>query len=197
MKNILKFSVVTLISIVSFFYLIPAYAVSSQYIDDGIVEYYCNNTKTNFYFTSDINSKTPEGFKKEQIKIDSLLLWSKNTDKEGNELRMGSKIAKRQCGKLTIKFSSGYYNVNPSGQLGLIDYPVITLETKGKVIIKNKQLDLCASGGVKIKCPSDSSIQEINVEYKSKSKLMVTLKEVLNNELPVPIITSKKIITSF
>lgn len=149
-----------------------------QYINDGIVQYYCDAKKSNFYFDADSPTSPLIDVKKQKVDVNSLLLLTKE-DSQGNMTRLGSKKATRQCGAIKVVFESGYYNANPQGLLGLMDYPLVSISINGKNLFNKTPLNLCASGGLRAVCPTALSIQEIKITKISPDLYQVKLTKAL------------------
>nr|WP_174507340.1 hypothetical protein [Acinetobacter sp. Marseille-Q1620] len=162
-----KFKLI-LLGLVVPFTVFHVHAEELQYINDGTIHYYCDDKKSIFYFFAEPRAHYPNSVKKYDINIDSLLISKE--DSEGNITRLGSRKDIRQCGNIKLVFESGFYNANTQGLLGLLDYPLLSVSINGKSIFNNKILNLCASGGSRTVCPSDSAIQSIEITKKT-SKL--------------------------
>lgn len=159
------------------FYITALHAEEIQYINDGVVQYYCNDKNSNFYFSAEPHAQYLRGIKKYNINVDSLLISKEGS--EGNMIRLGSKKEIRQYGVIKLIFESGYYNANVHGLLGLLDYPIISISINGKSIIDKKPLNLCASGGTRAVCPTDFSIQAIGITKKSNDLYQLILTKAL------------------
>lgn len=177
--NILKLIILALIFCIS---ANKAHADELQYINDGVVEFFCDAEKSYFYFEAD-TPKPKTGAKKQSVDVDSLLITSKE-DSFGNIRRLGSKKEKRQCGVIKLVFESGYYNSNIQGMLGMLDYPLLSLYIDNKVLLNRKVLNLCESGGGRAECPTDdySSIQSLEITKQSKSLYRIKLIEAYSRE---------------
>lgn len=145
----------------------------SSYVVDGTVEYYCNTKKSYFAFFAD-SPKLLKGIKKQIVEIYHLSITSKE-DSLGNYMRLGSKKAIRQCGTIKATFESGYYNANIQGELGLMDYPLMSITVDGQKILNKNVLNLCSSSGFRMICPTDFSIQSIEVMKVSKNLYQISL----------------------
>lgn len=152
-------------------------AEEPSYITDGIVEYYCNAKKSYFAFYAD-SPKIKQGYKKQKVEISPLLITSKE-DSFGNYKRLGSKKAIHQCGTIKATFESGYYNANIQGELGLMDYPLMSITIDGKKILDKSVLNLCASGGARAVCPTDFSLQSIEINQISRNLYQIVLTKAL------------------
>ncbi|TCM60285.1 hypothetical protein EC844_13436 [Acinetobacter calcoaceticus] len=152
-----------------------------QYIDDGIVQYFCDAKSSSFYFDADSLTSPLIGFSKQKVDVMSLLLSSKE-DSYGNITRLGSKKFVRQCGAIQLVFESGFYNSNIQGFLGLMDYPLLSISINDKKIMSKSTLNLCASGGVRMTCPTDVSIQSIKIIKVSRNLFQITLTEAFPEE---------------
>ena len=145
-----------------------------MYINDGIVEYYCDVKNSNFYFNANAIKPSLINIDKQKVNINDLLITSKE-DANGNILRLGSKKEVRKCGDIKLVFESGFYNSNPLGMLGLIDYPMLSVSIKNKQVINRKTLNLCSSGGQRQECPNEPSIQSLEIIKRSKNVYRATL----------------------
>ena len=170
---------IKLIFLSTLFYSIalPSYAEELQYIDDGAISYFCDNKKSNFYLSVEQNKLPLKDYKKQTIDIDSLLISEEDSD--GKITRLGSKKSINQCGGVKLTFESGYYNSNTQGFLGLMDYPLISLSIEGKKIVDKKPLNLCTSGGLRMICPTDYSIQNIKIVKDMHNSYQITLTKAL------------------
>lgn len=164
--------------IILLFTVNSAYAIETQYIDDGIVQYYCNANTSNIYFDADSLKAPTAGMQKKIVKTYPLLLLSKE-DENGIRLRLGSKKAIQKCGAVKLIFESGFYNSNPVGELGLLEYPLISVLINNKAIINRSPLNLCNSSGTREICPTDFSIQAIEIVKSSKNLYQVKVKKAL------------------
>lgn len=151
-----------------------------QYIDDGLVQYYCNTKTSDFYFDAD-SIKPPTGLKKQNVNITSLLIQSKE-DSYGNKIRLGSKKNIRKCGAIKLVFESGFYNSNPQGLLGLMDYPLLSIFINNKNITNKTPLNLCNSSGLRSVCPTEFSIQSVKISQNSKGSYKVVLTKAFHQD---------------
>lgn len=154
------------------------YAIETQYIDDGIVQYYCNANTSNIYFDADSLKAPTVGMCKKTVSISPLLLQSEE-DEMGNRTSLGSKKAIQKCGSVKLVFESGFYNSNPQGMLGLLNYPLISVIINNNVIINRNPLNLCDSSGTRETCPTEFSIQAIEIVKSSKNLYQVKVKKAL------------------
>ncbi len=145
-----------------------------QYVNDGIVQFDCDAQTSSFYFNADASQSVFVQAKKYKVDTSSLLI-SGPEDLYGVSLRLGSKKAIRQCGAIQIVFESGFYHSNPLGQLGLMDYPLMSISINGKSLFGKAVLNLCASGGVRMTCPTNFSIQSIEISKTSQHTYQVKL----------------------
>lgn len=149
------------------------YAKELQYISDGRIHYYCNDKKSNFYFSAEQQGSFLKDFKEYSIDVDSLLISKE--DSEGNITRLGSKKSIHQCGAIKLVVESGFYNANTQGMLGLLDYPLMSISINGKRVFDKNPLNLCASSGSRAICPTDFSVQSIEIIKVSRDLYQVTL----------------------
>lgn len=154
-----------------------AYAEELQYINDGRIHYYCNDKKSNFYFSVEQQASPTKYLKKYDIDVDSLLISKE--DSIGNILRLGSKKSIHQCGAIKLVVESGFYNANTLGMLGLLDYPLMSISIGGKRVFDKNPLNLCASSGSRAVCPTDFSIQSIGIIKVSHNLYQVILTKAL------------------
>lgn len=153
------------------------YAKELQYISDGRIHYYCNDKKSNFYFSAEQQGSFLKDFKEYSIDVDSLLISKE--DSEGNITRLGSKKSIHQCGAIKLVVESGFYNANTQGMLGLLDYPLMSISINGKRVFDKNPLNLCASSGSRAICPTDFSVQSIEIIKFSRDLYQVTLTKAL------------------
>ena len=153
------------------------YAKELQYISDGRIYYYCNDKKSNFYFSAEQQGSFLKDFKEYNIDVDSLLISKE--DSEGNITRLGSKKSIHQCGAIKLVVESGFYNANTQGMLGLLDYPLMSISINGKRVFDKNPLNLCASSGSRAICPTDFSVQSIEIIKVSRDLYQVTFTKAL------------------
>lgn len=153
------------------------HAKELQYINDGTLHYYCNDKKSNFSFFAEQQALPSKKYKKHDIHVDSLLI-SKEDD-QGNITRLGSKKSTHQCGDIKLVIESGFYNANTQGVLGLLDYPLMSISIRGKRVLDKNPLNLCASSGTRQVCPTDFSIQSIEIFKSSRNVYQILLTKAL------------------
>lgn len=61
----------------------------------------------------------------------------------GDPLRSGSRTASKTCGPITIRYSSGFLNTNPQGELGALDFPVIEIRHGQRLLLEATALEQC------------------------------------------------------
>jgi len=112
------------------------------------VSFYCNQ-RSGALFISSLPTEQPSqpiNYSKHSVSWISLLKMGPAKNNWGDPLRTGSHIATRRCGSITIKFSSGFLNSNPQGELGALDFPVIEIRQGKKVLLEKTALEQCAVG---------------------------------------------------
>lgn len=70
-------------------------------------------------------------------------------------VRDGSKILVKKCGNLTLKFSYGYFNGNPNGRDGAIDFPVLEILQGSKKVLAPMRLAYCEVADDYANAPGD------------------------------------------
>lgn len=129
---------------------ILALRVSTVWADNSNQDllYGCNVKESRIELGSVMPEKETElrknGYSVEKITSFKLTQYT-TKDKQGNVYRTGSKTLKRQCGAFTIIVSGGFLNSNPMGELGAIEYPLISLSFDGKPIAQKIAIGECDS----------------------------------------------------
>jgi hypothetical protein len=112
---------------------------------DSKLPFYCDQ-RTGAFFISrnhDITSSRWDGKMKQAVNWIALLKTGPQKNGWGDPLRTGSRTRTEQCGPITVKFSSGFLNANPQGELGAMDFPVVEIRQGKHVLLKPTALEQC------------------------------------------------------
>ena len=136
---------------------------------EGKLPTYCNERSGEFFVSSggDAPTNNAERYTKRKVDWASLLKVGPQKNQWGDPLRTGSRFKVVQCGKVSISFSSGFLNLNPQGELGALDFPVIQVKQGKRTLLPTTALEQCAINFSRYTyfgdCP-DSWAQSIEVQ---------------------------------
>ena len=74
----------------------------------------------------------------------SLVKLGPQTNGRGDPLRNGTKTLTKTCGRITIRFQSGYLNDNIQGQYGALEFPVVEVLLGKRTLLKPTALATCS-----------------------------------------------------
>lgn len=109
--------------------LLPPLVMANEE-ESSTVNTFCDSQKSAFYL-SESSSLPPNAaghhFSRKVVDWSDLLIVGPQTNQFGDPLRTGSKVRKVHCGQMVAEFTSGYFNANPQGELGAVDFPAVRL----------------------------------------------------------------------
>lgn len=105
----------------------------------------------------------------------------------GSNMRLPGKPLRLKCGKLELRVSSSYLNLNPDGELGIVEFDSVEVLKAGKRILSRTGFATCDAGSPRWdyfgECPK-SYAQAMLVEWDDRaSRTRIKVKR-LYNEAP-------------
>lgn len=97
----------------------------------------------------------------EKITSSNLILYQKENYEEYQRVkRTGSRTLTRQCGDFTVMIRGGFFNANPMGELGAVEFPIVSLSFKGKPLVKEMGIGVCMKNHIisrynRMPCPDN------------------------------------------
>lgn len=76
----------------------------------------------------------------------SLMTSGPRTNQHGDPLRTGTRTITRRCGALTVRVSAGFLNPNVQGELGAVEFPVVSVLAGSRLVLPRTALASCEQG---------------------------------------------------
>lgn len=113
--------------------------------DNYKIAFYCDK-QTGAFFVSAAPDEKPKivgRLLRHVVNWAELLKTGPEKNGWGDPLRTGSAIKTHRCGSMKINFTSGFLNANPQGELGAIDFPVISIYKGKNALLAPTAIDQC------------------------------------------------------
>lgn len=76
----------------------------------------------------------------------ALIKAGPGTNPHGDPLRTGTRTITRKCGALTVRVSAGFLNPNVQGELGAVEFPVVSVLAGSRLVLPRTALASCEQG---------------------------------------------------
>jgi len=97
----------------------------------------------------------------------------------GDRNRSGSAVSRVRCGPLEVQISAGYLNTNPQGELGVIEFPVVTIAQAANIVLPNTAMSDCEVSLSRYsyfgKCPDSWARSITAVKHRKTGELRLTV----------------------
>jgi hypothetical protein len=131
--------------IVLFAFIAPSTGFAFEGSVESKIPVYCN-AQSGAFFISAVPADRPKvqsKFQKHRLNWIRLLKLGPQKNVLGDPLKTGTRVKTFLCGPITIKYSSGFLNSNPQGELGALNFPVIAVWKGKQVLLPSTALEEC------------------------------------------------------
>lgn len=104
----------------------------------------------------------------------SLVKAGPQTNQHGDPLRTGTRTLTQRCGALTVRVSAGFLNPNVQGELGAVEFPIVSVLAGARVVLPRTGLDTCEQGPGRYEafasCPAGWA-RAVTVQYDPRTRV--------------------------